>query len=69
MGLVKEDFSETKMTEEFNLSECIEPEHPDYYPENIPTRDVKEFIRRLKPFLTNVQTLKLIELAGEVLSK
>jgi len=36
------------MKKDFKLSECIEPEHPDYYPENIPTRDVKEFIRLLK---------------------
>ena len=33
---------------EFNLSEKIKEAYPDYYPDNIPVEDVKEFIRRVK---------------------
>ena len=36
------------METKFNLSEKIREAYPDYYPDNIPVEDVKEFIKRLK---------------------
>ena len=47
------------MTEkEFNLSEKIREAYPDYYPDNIPVEDIKEFIELLKH---DLKTLDLTE--------